>query len=310
MARSAAISLFAVAASACVSTSSAGRGGAPTAHPASRPADQVVGRVQAVYRRTPQLVTRFRLTAMNKTFGLRSVRDGVIYFKRPGKVRLDVFERGAPAGPIVFSQLLHGNTLWAVDVRGKWYYKSKLTTHDGLPALLFLTDTEGLATDFRARLVTDGTYGAAGEAVLELTPRTSARRFESLVLVIDPSTYRVRKSVVTSAAGDVSELSFFETDTTRMLSDRWFAFDPKAAAARGFGAVQTGYWPGRIRPKPERAPAKATDKTFPSRGWLRAYHDCDEVRRAKPPNEDPPSLAEMRRCAFPGGEGAKAPAGR
>jgi hypothetical protein len=45
-------------------------------------------------------------------------------------------------------------------------------------------------------------------------------RFQSLVLVIDPSTYRVKKSIVTSAAGDMSELSFFEPDTTGKVADR------------------------------------------------------------------------------------------
>jgi outer membrane lipoprotein-sorting protein len=144
-----------------------------------------------------------------------------LYFKHPSKVRLDfVSGRGRYRGHVVRSVLLDGNTLRAVDARGTWYFKSKLTKHGGPPALLFLTATQDLSIDFHARLVNDGEYGAAGDAVLELTPRTSAARFKSLVLVVDRKTFRVKKSIVTSAAGDMSELSFFEPDTTGKVADR------------------------------------------------------------------------------------------
>ena len=295
------LSLVAVVAAACVGRPGVHRAAAPNPASARMPADEVVRRVVAAYRNTPSLVARFRLTVSNRTFGLRLAHDGVIYFKRPGKVRLDFLARGGPSrGQVTRSQVLNGNTLWAVDVLGKWYVE-RHRAKSAMPAVLFLTDTGDLSTELNARLLTASSYGEAGDIILELTPREASARFKTLVLVVDPSTFRVEKSIVTSAAGDASELSLFAPDTTRRVADSLFVFDLKAASGRGFRKV-IGQVPPVAKPRPVPAPAASGERVFLSDEWLRAYHDCDHVRRAKPPREHPPSLADMQRCAFPAHE--------
>src|SRR5688500_1977957 len=137
-------------------------------------------------------------------------------------------------------------------VRCRLYFTRNRSSGEEPPAILFLTDTATLSSDFDARLLTASKHRAAGETVLELTPRTSSARFKSLVLLVDPSTLRIKKSIVTRRAGDTSELTFYAHDTTRNLADSWFAFDPKAAAARGFRQVTPGKLPPIVNPR--RAP--------------------------------------------------------
>jgi outer membrane lipoprotein carrier protein len=298
-----ALSLVALVDAACLGRPGVHRAAAPTMASARMSADEVVRRVVTVYRNTPRLTARFRLATFNQTFGLPFTLDGTLYFKRPGKVRLDFLSPRDPhKGQLSHSHRFSGNSVWAIDVRGRWYFKRHRSRSEVPPAILFLTDAGTLSTDFRARLRTAGEYGEAGDTVLELTPRTSSARFKRLLLVVDPSTFRVEKSIVTSVAGDTSELSFYAPDTTRRVADSWFVFDPKAAAARGFRQVTPGWLPPVFKPRPAPSPTASGEKAFLSEEWLRAYRDCEDVRRAKPPREHPPSLADMQRCAFPAGE--------
>ena len=65
------------------------------------------------------------------------------------------------------------------------------------------------------------------------------------MLVVDPASFRVKKSVVTNAGGDTNEFNFYEPDTSKAVADSWFVFNPKAAGAKGFREI-----------KAEEAPAK------------------------------------------------------
>jgi len=226
---------FALVAAGCSANQSADRG-TPTAgavHIARNPADELVRRVQDVYRNQDRLSAVFRQNVMNKTFGLPSVNDGRVYLKKPGKMRWDYLSK-RDRSRITRSLICDGTMMYAVDIAGKWYYQQNLAESLLPVAVSFWLGKGDLAKEFSARLLTDSKHGATGDKVLELTPKNASAALKSLVLVVDPADFRVRKSITTTVAGDTNAVSFYRMDTTRPVADSWFVFNPTVANARGF----------------------------------------------------------------------------
>jgi outer membrane lipoprotein carrier protein len=191
------------------------------------PADDVVMRVQEVYRNTPRMTVRFRQKVVNKTFGLPSVSDGTMYLKRPGKMRWDYFsKRSGDGSRVARSLILTGKALWAVSGNPKWRYGQNPSKSSLPVAVVFLGGTNALSREFNARLLIGSKHGATGDKVIELRPKKRSGQFETLVLVVDPSDYHVKKSIVTSASGDTNEFSFYEPDTSKVVADSWFLVAP------------------------------------------------------------------------------------
>lgn len=200
-------------------------------------ADEVVKGVQDFYKKTQQLTAKFRQSNFNKTFGMPTVNDGKVYLKKPGKMRWDYFSK-RDKNKITRSQMSDGKMIWAVDVNGKWYYKQDLARSTLPVAVTFLTGKGDLTREFNARLLTGSKHGAATDKVLELTPKKPSAQFKTLVLVVDPASFRVKKSIVTTATGDTNEFSFFEPDTSKMVADTWFVFNPKGPSTKGFREIK------------------------------------------------------------------------
>jgi len=198
-------------------------------------ADAVVKGVQNFYKSTNQLTAKFRQSNYNKTFGMPTVNDGKVYLKKPGKMRWDYFSK-RDKSKVSRSQMSDGKMIWAVDINGKWYYKQSLAQSTLPVAVTFLTGKGDLAKEFNARVVTDSQHGGAGDKVLELTPKKPSAQFKTLVLVVDATNFRVKKSIVTTATGDTNEFSFFEPDLAKAVADTWFVFNPKTA--KGFREIK------------------------------------------------------------------------
>ena len=201
------------------------------------PADEVVKGVQSFYKTTNQLTAKFRQSNFNKTFGMPTVNDGRVYLKKPGKMRWDYFSK-RDKSKVTRSQMSDGKMIWAVDVNGKWYYKQSLAQSTLPVAVTFLTGKGDLTKEFNSKILTGSKYATAGETVLELTPKKPSAQFKTLVLVVDPATFRVKKSIVTTATGDTNEFSFYEPDTTKMVADTWFVFNPKGPTTKGFREIK------------------------------------------------------------------------
>jgi outer membrane lipoprotein carrier protein len=191
------------------------------------PADDVVMRVQEVYRNTQQLTVRFRQKVFNKTFGLPSTSEGRMYFKRPGKMRWDYFsKRGGDGSRVARSLILSGKALWAVSAKPRWRYGQDPSKSLLPVAVIFLDGTNALLRQFNARLLTGSKHGATGDKVIELRPKKRSTQFETLVLVVDPADFHVKRSIVASASGDTNEFSFYEPDTRKVVADGWFLVVP------------------------------------------------------------------------------------
>ena len=200
-------------------------------------ADTIVDQVQKFYQATPQLTAKFRQTTMNATFGVPQVSDGKVYLKKPGKMRWDYYSKRS-ATLVTKNQLSDGKTIWVVDKSGKWFYKQDLGKSALPVAVTFLTGTGNLKAEFNAAMDKSGLYNKtdAKDHVLKLTPKKPSVQIKALYLVVDPTNYRVKKSIVVNAAGDTNQFAFYEPDFTKSVNDNWFKFDPKAA--RGFREIK------------------------------------------------------------------------
>jgi outer membrane lipoprotein carrier protein len=224
---------------ACGSTSTPGGPATPNGgagHPRN-PADELIRRVQDVYDDVEHLTVRFRQTSFNETFGLPSVNDGMLYFKRPDRMRWDYFSR-RDRRRVIRSQISNGTILTAVDKSGRWYYRQALSRSTLPVAIAFLTGPDRLSREFDARMLTGSKHGSANAKVVELTPKKPSAQFKTLVLVVDASSFHVEKSIVTSLTGDTNEFSFSEPDTATDVATTWFVFNPMAAVVRGFREIR------------------------------------------------------------------------
>jgi outer membrane lipoprotein-sorting protein len=187
-------------------------------------ADQVVARVQDFYKETQQLTAKFRQTYTNQTFGRPTVSDGMVWIKKPGKMRWDYQGR---RGTVRKSFISDGSTLWSVEHDNKQVARMNLENNLLPVAVTFLYGKGNLATDFTAKLDTSGTYGAKTDHVLELKPRKPSAQYKTLYLVVDPKDFRVKQSIVIEASGNSNHFRFFEPDTKKTVADTWFVFNER-----------------------------------------------------------------------------------
>ena len=200
-------------------------------------ADTIVTKVQEFYKKTPQLTAKFRQTTMNVTFGVPQQSDGKVYLKKPGKMRWDYYSK-RDKNLVTKSQISDGTTIWVVDKNGKWYYRQSLAKSALPVAVTFLTGTGDLKAEFKAELDRSGLYNKAApdDHVLKLTPKTPSVQIKALYLVVDPTNFRVKKSIVVNAANDTNQFQFHEPDFVKPVNDNWFKFDAKAM--KGFREIK------------------------------------------------------------------------
>jgi outer membrane lipoprotein carrier protein len=209
---------------------------APAKPIASAEASRIVDAVQKFYQDTPQFTATFRQTTVLGTFGRTQINDGMVYLKKPGKMRWD-YTNKRNKKLVSKSQMSDGNTIWVVLVQDKQYFQQSIKDSALPVAVTFLTGKGDLKKEFNAALDTSGKFGTTADKVLHLTPKKPSAQFKDLYLVVDPKDNRVKQSVVINAGGDVNKFQFFAPDTRKQVADTWFVFNPNTPAARGFRRI-------------------------------------------------------------------------
>jgi outer membrane lipoprotein carrier protein len=187
-------------------------------------ADTVVGKVQSFYKKTKQLTAKFRQTYSNKTFGRNTVSDGMVWIKKPGKMRWDYKGKKLKVEKSFISD---GKMLWAIEHNNRQYFKKSLEQNLLPVAVTFLYGKGDLRRDFSAALDSSGTYGKSTDHVIKLTPRKPSAQYKLLYLVVDPANYRVKQSIVIEASGNINHFRFYEPNTNKTVQDSYFYFNEK-----------------------------------------------------------------------------------
>ena len=212
---------------------------APAPTPVTRPAPvrvaagptaaDAIKNVQAFYAKINQVTAKFRQQVTNVTFGETKTSDGMVWIQKPGKMRWDYYSKPRKGKVTTKKSFISdGSYLYVIEHDNKQVVKKNLAK-DLMPvAVTFLYGKGDLATDFNGKLDASGKYGTKDELVLELTPKKPSAQYKKLYLVVDPTAWRVKQSIIVDSADNVNHFRFFEPDFDKAVDAKWFVFDPKS----------------------------------------------------------------------------------
>ena len=232
-------------------------------------ADEVVDKVQAFYANVKQVTAKFRQEVTNAAFGDTKTSDGMVWIAKPGKMRWDYYSKPRN-GKIETKKsfISNGTYLYVIEHDNKQVFRKNLEK-DLMPvAISFLYGKGDLKAEFNAALDGSGKFGGKDDVVLKLTPKKTSAQYKNLYLVVDPTNYRVKQSIIIDSSDNVNHFRFYEPDFDKAVDDKRFLFneksvpnyrirdaDEEAAAAPGGKAPTMTPLPAPA-PAPTPAPAK------------------------------------------------------
>ena len=188
----------------------------------------VIDNVQKFYAGISHVTAQFRQTVVNSTFGSTKTSDGAVWLAKPGKMRWDYLEKKKDKTQVTKSFISNGTNLYVVEHNNKQVVKKNLA-NDLMPvAVSFLYGKGDLKAEFMATIDTTGKYGAKGDIVLKMTPKKPSAQYKNLYLVVDPSNYRVKQSVIIDSSNNVNQFMFFAPDFQTAQKDSIFEFDERS----------------------------------------------------------------------------------
>ena len=165
---------------------------------------------------TGAFTQRYTFTLLRRT----QESKGRVSFKKPGLMRWDYAE------PQPKAFVVDGKRLWIHQPVDHNAFVNACFQQDGLTAsVAFLWGAGKLREQFEVRWFA-GTFGAKEDLHLELLPKDANTIFAKLILVVDPTTSRVKQSVVVDPQGNVNQFVFTDLAFNRRLSDTLFRFTP------------------------------------------------------------------------------------
>lgn len=205
-------------------------------------AQEIVGKVQGFYNETKSFTASFSQTVTNSTFSKLKPKasSGKVYILKPGKMRWDYRNESyrTSADPKVSKSFISdGKFLWAVMHKNKQFYKESLSGSALPVAVSFLMGTGNLLNDFNVTQETSGKFGSKTDILLLLTPKVPSARYKKLWLVVDPTNYSVKQSVVLNSKGDTNSIVFTKVElNSGKLKNGHFIFNE--AANKDFSLIK------------------------------------------------------------------------
>jgi outer membrane lipoprotein carrier protein len=220
-------------------------------------ADEVVDKVQAFYANVQQVTAKFRQEVTNAAFGDKKTSDGMVWIKKPGKMRWDYYSKPHEGKiDVKKSFISNGTYLYVVEHDNKQVFRKNLQ-NDLMPvAISFLYGKGDLKAEFDAKIDSSGAYGTKDDVVLALTPKKKSAQYKTLFLVVDPGNYRVKQSIIIDSSDNVNHFRFYEPDFDKKVDDKWFEFNEKSVPNyRMRDADAEAQQPGGMTPTPPAAGA-------------------------------------------------------
>lgn len=196
------------------------------ARSAAQPLEEVVAGVQAAYARLVDLRADFTQSALNKSLGQTIEAEGTVYLKRPGKMR---WEYRAPTPQEIVSD---GRSLWVYTHDLNQVNVGEAPRALAGPAGSFLAGLGKLGDEFSARFLNPAARtDAAGNPVLDLTPKRPTPLLTRLILTVDARDFLVRKAVLYDQFDNAVTMRFTRIAVNPGLPDRLFTFTPPKGVA-------------------------------------------------------------------------------
>jgi outer membrane lipoprotein carrier protein len=192
---------------------------------ASPSSASVVQGVQKYYQSTDKFEAVFRQKYTNTVFGKTSISDGRVFIAKGGKMRWDYAKQDNKASQKFY--ISDGTTLWVYDKDNNQAFKQDLEQELLPVAITFLYGKGDLDKDFTSSL-DNGKFGGKGDLVLKLVPKQPSGQYKTLWLVVDPSDFHVKQSVIEETSGNLNSFSFdkIKQNDKVTFSDKHFKFSP------------------------------------------------------------------------------------
>jgi outer membrane lipoprotein carrier protein len=181
--------------------------------------EQVVAKVQEQYEIHSDFKAQFVQEALIKSLGKKQQAEGMVYFKKPGKMHW-IYRK-----PTKQEIVSNGETLWTYRPEEKQVVVARMTqAFQSKAPSTFLAGIGNLKKDFQARFVKEPSPGA--DYSLELTPLESQGSLEKLYLLVDRKNFYILQARIQDAMGNVTQISFSKIQFDNNLSDSLFTFTP------------------------------------------------------------------------------------
>lgn len=211
---------------------------APKRVAAAPTADEVMAGVQKFYAGIGQVTAKFRQEVVNATFGRSDISDGMVWIKKPGNMRWQYQAKKRRGKSTVAKDFIsNGSYLYVVDYENKQVIKKDLKKNLLPTAVTFLYGKGDLGADFTPALESKSKYGGKGDLVLRLVPKAPSAQYKTLHLVVDPSNYRVKESIIVDSAGNVNHFRFYEPNFDKAIADKDFQFSEKSPKVKSFRVI-------------------------------------------------------------------------
>ena len=188
----------------------------------SAAADDAAGALAGMERRYASVRSlQARFTQTYRAAGVEQVESGVVYMKRPGRMRWEYRQPEAK--------------LFVADGKNAYFYvpeERQVTVRPFAARDLRNTPLElllgggGLERIFRAVDEVEWKPSGAGTRLVRLVPRSPQADYDFVVIEVDARTFALRRLAIREAMGGTSEFAFADVADDVKLEDRLFRFAP------------------------------------------------------------------------------------
>jgi outer membrane lipoprotein carrier protein len=183
------------------------------------PLDEVLGKIQDQYETHADFKANFVQESTIKSLGKKQQAEGVVYFKKPGKMNWTYTK---PTKQQIISD---GKNLWNYRPEDKQVVLARMTqAFQSKAPSTFLAGIGNLRKDFQARFVKNPAPG--NPYSLELTPLEAQGGLEKLFLLVDPETFNIHQAKIQDAMGNITQMNFTQIRFNNNLADSLFTFTP------------------------------------------------------------------------------------
>lgn len=189
--------------------------------PADMSAQDVAKRIQKFYKKTADYTAHFTQTYTDIAAGAKKTSKGRVYFKKPGKMRWDYYNKsGKGRSKVLVSD---GASFWIYEYEFKQAFKKCLVDSQLPTSLKFLMGQGDLIKEFNISFDDKST---GKKPVLNLIPKTPTSKYTRLVFELDPKTFQVQKTTIFDPYGNTNQIKFSKTKINKNLPDSGFEFEP------------------------------------------------------------------------------------
>lgn len=182
----------------------------------------VLEKLKSTYQQSNSWNADFSQATYVEVLGREVKKNGEIYLKKPGKMKIDYKgERGK-------SYISNGQKLW-IYTEGDTQVQvfKKISSVVSTEALAFLQGLGDLEKEFRIKSAEKGTVKPQNSALslLELFPKKKGSPLTKVILGVEPKTGMVEEAFLFNTSGNNTHYVFKNIRLNANLEDRFFEFD-------------------------------------------------------------------------------------